>query len=140
MTRAAFTLESLGFGLLAALVAGGFVAANDGGERYLPWLLALVAAVAAAPVWALVQDRERAVHPGLSALAGTLAVVGAYGLGALSFAAMAVFDAAMPPETAIGGALGFAFFGLLLTGIVTLPLGVGFAVAYGALTKLWRKS
>jgi hypothetical protein len=140
MTRIAFFFESLGFGLLAALVAGAFVAGDGGGEGRLPLILALVAGLGAAPVWALVQDRRGPIHPGMAVLAGVLAVVAAYGLGALALALHAALDTGMPPETVIGGAMGFAFFGLLLTGIMTMPLGVGFALGYGILTRLWRTS
>ncbi|PWR20835.1 hypothetical protein [Zavarzinia compransoris] len=138
MTRFAFILEALGFALLAAAVAAGFAANNGDLESGLHWWLALVTGSAGLPIWLMVHSARGRVHLGMAVLAGVLTVLAAYGLGALVAGVLVAWDAGVPLTAMVGGVAGFAMFGLLLTGIVTLPLGALFAVAYGAACRLWR--
>ncbi|MDD3447232.1 MAG: hypothetical protein PHS60_17660 [Zavarzinia sp.] len=139
MTRLGHSLESLGFGLLAAVVAGAVSGLRDSGDpTFLFWLVG-VAGVSAAAVWRLVVALAGPVHLGMAAAAGAIAVVAAYVLGALVLAVFVGIDVGPDPGQMLGAGLGFAMFGLFLTGFYTIPIGVSFAVVYGMASRLWRR-
>ncbi len=134
MTKLAHLLEALGFSIAAGATAAAFAIRSD--AEIAPWL-ALAAALAAGPLWFALIARDGEVHYGLAALTGGVATVGAYLLAA-AMAALFLIEA-IPFEQLWAGTLGFAFFALLLTGMITVPLGAGAALLYAVVTRLWRR-
>ncbi|MFA5121081.1 hypothetical protein [Zavarzinia sp.] len=134
MTRLGFALETVGFAMLAAAVAAPI---GLSGDPWIPGWLALVAALGAAPAWALMIPRLGAVRPQRAALAGAAAVAAADVLGLLLLAL-----ATRPEEPGASfweGAADFASFPLLIACLAVLPLGAGAALLYAAVTRLWRR-